>query len=74
MKNSKPSQCDRIIRYIADFGSITPMEAFVDLGITKLATRIGELKRKGYEFQQDYMTAHNRYGEKTRFMKYALKK
>lgn len=34
------NQCDKIIRYIKDFGSITTMQAFQDLGITRLSGRI----------------------------------
>lgn len=38
------NQCDKIIRYIKDFGSITTMQAFQDLGITRLSGRIYDLK------------------------------
>lgn len=47
------TQCELVIRYIQDFGSISPMEAFHDLGITKLATRISELKRDGWTFNTE---------------------
>jgi len=43
---------ERIYDYMDRFGSITPMEAFRDLGETKLATRIGEMRRKGIEIDQ----------------------
>lgn len=69
----KPTQCDKIIRYILNFGSITAYEAFVDLGITQLAARIFELKRKGYEFTTEYKSAKNRYGETVTFKVYKLK-
>ena len=36
------SQYEMILDYIDRFGSISPMEAFMDLGITKLSTRISE--------------------------------
>lgn len=35
-------QHERILRFLDENGSITPMEAFSELGITKLSTRIGE--------------------------------
>ena len=41
------TQRELILNYIKDFGSITPLEAFADLGITKLATRISEMRRDG---------------------------
>lgn len=68
------TQGERIIEYIEEFGSITPMDAFKDLGITKLATRISELKREGVEFEQEYEAGKNRYGETVHYMRYRLKK
>ena len=38
----KITQRERIIKYIRDYGSITSFEAYKDLGITQLATRIKE--------------------------------
>lgn len=67
------SQCERIVQYIHDFGSISPMEAFKDLGITKLATRISEMKADGMEFDQKLEKKKNRYGEKVRYMRYYFK-
>lgn len=67
------TQHQRIKKYLADFGSITPMQAFRDLGITKLSTRIGEMERAGMVRTRHTMEdGRNRYGEKTRFAKYTL--
>ena len=49
----KTTQADRIISYINEFGSITPLEAFRDLGITRLAARVFEMKRDGIQFEQE---------------------
>lgn len=68
------TQCDRIIEYIKTFGSISPLEAFRDLGITKLATRISEMRKTGMEFEQEYMKSKNRFGEDVYFMRYYLPK
>ena len=43
------TQGERIINYINTFGSISPMEAFMDLGITKLATRVSEMTAEGVQ-------------------------
>lgn len=66
------NQHERILRYIDDFGSISPMEAF-SIGITKLATRISEMKATGIEFDQKYEKAKNRYGETCYYMRYSRK-
>lgn len=35
-KNKRPTQVERIKKYIEDFGSITTLEAFTELGIVRL--------------------------------------
>ena len=60
----------QILWYIDSFGSITPMEAFNELGITKFATRISEMRVLGIQFDQDYEGRTNRFGKKVRFMRY----
>lgn len=67
------TQREQIIDYLNQFGSITPMEAFADLGITKLATRISEIRKDGKEFKIEIVTSTNRFGKKIRFAKYSLK-
>lgn len=54
------------------FGSISPMDAFNDLGITKLSTRIGEMKRRGIQIDQRLCVGKNRFGEDIKFMRYSL--
>ena len=49
------------------------MEAYGDLGITKLATRISEMRADGMEFDQRIEKRKNRYGEKVNFMRYWFK-
>ena len=68
------TQHQAILNYINDFGSITPMEAFSDLGITKLATRIGEIRRSGVDIEKTEVKGTNRYGEATRYMRYSFPK
>lgn len=67
------TQHERIYKYLERFGSITPLDAFRDLGITKLATRISEMKKSGIQFDQERMMTLNRFGEKVWYMKYRLK-
>lgn len=66
-------QAERILKYIHDFGSISPMEAFNDLGVTKLATRVSEMRKQGIEFEKKYVKAKNRYGETVYYMRYSLR-
>lgn len=68
----KVSQCERILAYLDEFGSITTLEAFRDLGIARLASRIHDLKRRGYVFERDFVESTNRYEETVRYMRYSL--
>ena len=67
------TQCEQIIDYLHQFGSITPMEAFADLGITKLATRVSEMRKDGREFKIERIKSKNRFGKTVHFAKYSLK-
>jgi hypothetical protein len=66
------NQREMILQYIKDFGSITSYEAYIDLGITQLATRIKELKEQGYSFATEWIKKKNRYGKSVSFKKYSL--
>lgn len=68
----KPTQCERIIQYLHDFGKITTFEAFTELGIARLASRIFDLKEQGYTFTKKRIYTNNRYGEKTHYDEYRL--
>lgn len=69
----KPTQKQLILDYIDKFGSITPMEAFSDLGITKLATRVSEMIHEdGIEFYKDQVDSVNRFGKKVSYTRYTV--
>ena len=65
------SQKELILKYINDFGYITSFQAY-ELGITQLATRIKELKAKGYQFKTEDVRTKNRYGKPSHYYKYYL--
>ena len=68
----KKTQRELILEYITRFGSITPMQAFADLGITKLATRISEMRKDGMEFKIETEKSKNRFGKVVHFAKYSF--
>lgn len=61
------TQCQRIIRHMEDFGSITAAVAMNDYGIYRLAARIADLRGQGYNISSEIQTGKNRYGEATHF-------
>ena len=60
----------QILSFICMNGSITPMDAYSELWITKLATRVSEMKAMGIRFDQAYESRKNRFGKTVRFMRY----
>lgn len=66
------TQKEMVLRYMEDFGSITPVQAFQDLGIMRLGARIFELKKDGVLIESRLASARNRYGKITRYSEYRL--
>ena len=68
------SQHEKILNFVKQNGSITPMDAFNNgMFITKLSTRIGEMERRGILFDHIWETKENSEGETKRYMRYFLK-
>ena len=63
-------QCERILKYMDDFGSISNSQAVIDLGVGRLASRIHDLRRMGIEIESETVTGKNRYGEVTHYTVY----
>ena len=67
------NQETRIVNYMRDFGSITALDAMRDLGCMRLASRISDLRARGFQIEREMETGKNRYGEKTSYARYRLK-
>lgn len=68
------TQKDMVLDYIRDFGSITPMDASRDLGITRLAAVVCRLRREGHDIHREREHALNRYGQNVRYARYSFGK
>ena len=66
------TQCERIIRHLNDYGSISAQEAIEEYGIYRLASRMTDLKNRGVKFNVEMKKGKNRYGEPTRYAVYWL--
>jgi len=67
------AQEQRILKYLEKHKGITQLDAYRDLGIVRLASRIFDLKQKGYDIQDEFIEVENRYKEKCRVKRYYLK-
>ena len=68
---NKMTQCEWIIWFINKYGSITPKDA-MRYGIMRLASRINDLKRAGYNIKTTMETNTDEYGIKSRYARYSL--
>lgn len=68
------TQCDRILRHLQDYGSITQAEAVTEYGCYRLGARIFDLKARGVAIKSETVSGKNRYGERTSFARYCLVK
>lgn len=66
------TQCERILRHLQDYGSITQAEAVTEYGCYRLGARIWDLKARGVPIRSESVTGKNRYGERTSFSRYSL--
>lgn len=64
------SQKQMVLDYIEEFGSITPIDAFRDLGITRLSAIVFNLKEEGHDIDKVIETGKNRFGNRTRYARY----
>ena len=72
MQHTKPTQEERVIRYMEENGSITQMQALLDIGVMRLASRISALRRKGYVIGSKMVAVKNRYNEPCYVKEYFL--
>lgn len=70
MENSKPTQAMRVLEYIRQFGSITQLEALRDLGVMRLASRVADLRKMGFNIVGEREAVVNRYEETSYIKRY----
>ncbi len=68
------TQADQLVRYLEEFGSVTPLEALRDLGIMRLGARIWELKKRGANITTRLLSVPNRWGKACHVAEYTLQR
>ena len=68
----KTTQCEKILDYMQEHGGITQLDAYLDIGCWRLASRISDLKKRGYPIKREIIKVQNRYGESVAVAKYSL--
>lgn len=68
------TQAERIVSYMQEFGSITQLEAYQDIGVSRLAARIADLKKAGLPIVATTEAVKNRYGQVCHVKRYRLER
>lgn len=66
------TQEDRLINYLYEHKTITALEAIEDLGILRLASRVSDLRKRGYQINSKMIKVKNRFGETCRIAEYSI--
>lgn len=66
------TQCDRLLSYLETHPGITPMGAWNELGIYRLAARISDLRKRGVNIAKQMVKVQNRFGETCEVARYSL--
>lgn len=67
------TQCELVLNYIEEHGSITARQAY-KLGIMRLASRISDLKRAGFDIKSDTVKVKCRDGSVSYVSRYSMRK
>jgi len=65
-------QNQAVIDYLTRHGSITPGEAWAELGIARLGARIWDLKRQGFGIVTKLVRVPTRHGETATVARYSI--
>ena len=66
-------QCQMLLDYLQQHGSVTGLQALSELGIMNYKGRIHDLRKLGYTIRTDYITRMNAHGDVKTFAQYTLK-
>ena len=68
------TQKEIILDYLTNVGELSKGEAFDKLGITKLDTRVSELRAEGVNIKSRNHKIKTRYGKKSHYFTYYIEK
>ena len=71
-ERKQPSQIDQILAVLESGGTLTALDALEDFGCSRLASRITDIKRRGYPVASRMVTRRNRYGRLCRVAEYYM--
>jgi len=67
------TQKERVLEYLRNNKSITPMEAWNKLGVYRLGARIHDLRNYGIEIKSSFTEVKNKFGERCNVAEYSIR-
>ena len=64
------TQKEEVLKHLITFGTITSLEAIRDYNITRLADRIYQLRKEGFNISSELKKFKNRYGNTSNYSIY----
>jgi hypothetical protein len=68
------SKTEAVLDWLKTGAGITSMEAFKELGVTRLSAVIFNLRKKGYDIESETVEVRDRFGEHCKVARYRLRK
>ena len=69
---TKLSQKQKVLRHLKEIGPITPVQAFFDYSIMRLAAVIFDLKEACNNIETTILHSENKFGEPVHYAQYKL--
>ena len=70
---ARKTQTDAVLEWLQTGAGITSLDAFKELGVTRLSAIIFNLRRQGYDIEAENVRVRNRFGNTVTVAKYYLK-
>lgn len=70
----KQTQAGNIQKYLEAGNSLTSIEAYEKFGCTRLASRIFDLRKRGFKIVTEMVDGRTRYGSYCQYARYYIKK
>ena len=68
----KETKKKKVLEHLIKYGTISSLEAFQYYNATRLSAIIFNLRKEGYVIENNWEESTNKFGEKSRYVRYEL--
>lgn len=70
----KQTQCKQILDYLSSGGKLTPLDALQRFGCGRLAARVNDLRREGFDIKSEMVPVLTTTGEMAHVARYSMER